>query len=96
MYKRESERSIGNSFFFFPLYTVGKANQNEALLWKIAVLGMKNTPVGDGNVFPSPMLAFYIPSCRKCLPALRMAYYFIFCALYKVTVHCYLFLVSKC
>jgi hypothetical protein len=49
---------------------LGKANQNEALLWKIAVLGMKKPPVGAGNVFPSPMLVFYIPSCRKCLPHL--------------------------
>jgi hypothetical protein len=47
-------------------YTVTKANQNEALLWKIAVLGMKKPPVGPGTFFPSPILVFYIPPCRKC------------------------------
>jgi hypothetical protein len=52
---------------------VGKANKNKALLWKIVVLGMKKPPVGVENFFPSPMLVLYIPSCRKCLPALRMA-----------------------
>jgi hypothetical protein len=41
MHYRESKRSIGNSLSFFPLYTVGKANQNEALLRKFAVRGMK-------------------------------------------------------
>jgi hypothetical protein len=72
MYKRESERSIGNSFLFFPLYTVGKANQNEALLWKIAFLGMKKPTIGAGTFSPSPMLVFYITSFRKCIPAWRL------------------------
>jgi hypothetical protein len=50
-----------------------KANQYEALLWKIAVLGTKNPPVSAGIFSPSPMLVlvFYIPPCRKCLPAWR-------------------------
>ncbi len=29
----------------------------------------KKTPVGDGTFCPSPILAFYIPPCRKCFPA---------------------------
>jgi hypothetical protein len=36
-------------------YTVTKANQNEALLWKIAVLGTKKSPVGARKFSPSPM-----------------------------------------
>jgi hypothetical protein len=47
-------------------YTVIKAYQNEALLWKIAVAGMKKPPVGPGTFFPSPMLVFYIPPFRIC------------------------------
>jgi hypothetical protein len=39
------------------LYTVTKANQNEALLWKISVLVMEKAP----RVFKSPRL------CRKIL-----------------------------
>jgi hypothetical protein len=42
-----------------------KANQNEALLWKIAVLRMKEPPVGTGTFCPSPMLVFYISQCGK-------------------------------
>jgi hypothetical protein len=49
------------------LYTVTKANQNEDFLRKVAVLGMEKPPVGAGTLCPSPMLAFYIPPCRKCL-----------------------------
>ncbi len=56
-------------------YTVTKANQNEALLWKVAVLGMEKPPVGVGTFCPSPMLAFYIPPCRKCPPAWRNVKY---------------------
>jgi hypothetical protein len=37
-------------------YTVTKANQNEALLWKIAVLGMEKPPVGAGTFCPLPFL----------------------------------------
>jgi hypothetical protein len=29
----------------------------------------KKSPVGAGTFCPSPILAFYIPPCRKCLPA---------------------------
>jgi hypothetical protein len=49
-------------------YTVTKATQNEALLWKVAVLGMVKPPVGAGTFCPSPILAFYIPPCWKYLP----------------------------
>jgi hypothetical protein len=48
--------------------TVTKANQNETRLWKFAVLEMEKPPVGAGTFCPSPMLAFYFPHCRKCLP----------------------------
>ena len=41
--------------------TVTKANQDEALLWKVAVLGMEKPPVSAGTFCPLPMLAFYIP-----------------------------------
>jgi hypothetical protein len=46
---------------FFPKncprpYTVTRATQNEALLWKVAVLGMKKPPVGAGTFCPSPIL----------------------------------------
>jgi hypothetical protein len=46
--------------------TVTQANQNEALLWKIEVLGMKKPPVGAGTFFPLPMLVIYIPPCWNC------------------------------
>jgi hypothetical protein len=59
-------------------YTVTKANQNEALLWKTAVLEMKKPPVVAGTFCPSTMLVFYIPSSQKCQ---RRAYSFIFCPL---------------
>ena len=52
-----------------------KANQNEALLWKVAVLGMVKPPVGAGTFCRSPMLVFYSPPCRKCLPAWRNVKY---------------------
>jgi len=29
----------------------------------------KKTPVGAGTFCPPPILVFYIPPCRKCLPA---------------------------
>jgi hypothetical protein len=46
----------------YPLWcTVTKANQNEALLWNIAVLGMEKSPDGAGKFCSSPMLVFYIP-----------------------------------
>jgi hypothetical protein len=51
--------------------TVTKGTENEALLWKIAVLGMGKDPVGAGTFFPSPILVYYIPPCWKCLPARR-------------------------
>jgi hypothetical protein len=35
---------------------VTKANQMEAFLWKIALLGMEKAPVGAGTFCPSPML----------------------------------------
>jgi hypothetical protein len=47
-------------------YTVTKDSQNEALVWKIAVLGKKKPPVGAETFCPSPMQEFYIPPCRKC------------------------------
>jgi hypothetical protein len=71
--ERIREKYIGNSLSFFPLYKVGKANQNEALLWKIAFLGMKKPTIGAGTFSPSPMLVFYITSFRKCIPAWRLA-----------------------
>jgi hypothetical protein len=43
----------------FPIYTVTKATQNEALLWKITVLGMTKSPVGAGKVCPLSILVFY-------------------------------------
>jgi hypothetical protein len=42
---------------------------NEAFLWKIAVLGMEKPPIGAGTFCPSPVLVLYIPPCRKCFPA---------------------------
>jgi hypothetical protein len=54
--------------YHFP-YTVTKATQNEATLWKIAVLGREKPHVGAGTYFPSPILAFYIPPCRKSILA---------------------------
>jgi len=43
----------------FPIYTVTRATQNEALLWKITVLGMTKPPVGAGTVCPLSILVFY-------------------------------------
>jgi hypothetical protein len=45
-------------------YTVTKANQNEAQLWEIAVLGMEKPPAGVGTFCPLSMLVyffFYMP-----------------------------------
>jgi hypothetical protein len=61
--------------FFISPYTVTKANQNEALLWKDAELGMEKPRVGAGTFCLSPMLAFYIPPCRECFPAWRNVKY---------------------
>ncbi len=44
---------------------------NDALFWKIAVLGMERPPVGAGTSCSSPMLYFNIPPCRKTFTALR-------------------------
>jgi len=49
-------------------YTVTRATQNEALLWKITVLGKKKLPVGGGTFCPLPILVFYILPCWKYLP----------------------------
>jgi hypothetical protein len=38
------------------IHTVTRATQNEALLWKITVLGMKKPPVGAGTFYPLPIL----------------------------------------
>jgi hypothetical protein len=44
------------------VYTATKAKQNEALLWKTAVLGMKKPPVGArtflAHALPFPELQF--------------------------------------
>jgi hypothetical protein len=44
------EVQLDDPCFRFSACTVAKANQNEALLWKIAVQRMKNFPVGDGTL----------------------------------------------
>jgi hypothetical protein len=49
-------------------YTVTRATQNVALLWKVAVIGRTKPPVGAGTFCPLPILVYYIPSCRKYLP----------------------------
>ncbi len=49
-------------------YTVTKAIQNEALLWKTAVLGMEKAPLGAGTFSPSPILVFNNPPCKKSFP----------------------------
>jgi hypothetical protein len=41
-----------------------KLSSGKLRFWKC-----KKTPVGDGTFCPSPILAFYIPPCRKCLSA---------------------------
>ncbi len=53
-------------------YTVTKATQNEALLWKIAVLGREKVSFWCRNFLSlslSGILWFYILPCRKSLPA---------------------------
>jgi hypothetical protein len=45
------------------VYTVTKANHNESLLRKIAVLGIKKPPVGAGTFCPSTML-FHPQNCN--------------------------------
>jgi hypothetical protein len=57
-----------DDLLYYVTYTVTKGTKNEALLWKIAVVGM-----GAGTFCPSPILVFYIPSSWKCLPAWRNA-----------------------
>ncbi len=51
------------------LHTVTKAIQNEAPLWKHAVLGMEKDPADAGTFCTSPILVFNIPPCRKCPPS---------------------------
>jgi hypothetical protein len=51
------------------LYTVTRSNQNEALLWKSAVMGVQKAPVDTGTFCSSPILVFYIPPFGKCLPS---------------------------
>jgi hypothetical protein len=41
------------------IYTVTRTTQNEALLWKITVLGMKKPPVGARTFCPLSKLLFY-------------------------------------
>jgi hypothetical protein len=48
-----------------------RTTQNEALLWKVAVPGMKKPPVGVGTFCPLSILVFYISPCRKYLPVSR-------------------------
>jgi hypothetical protein len=45
------------------MYTVTRATPNEALLWKITVLGMIKTPVGAGTFWP-----LSIPYCYRKIP----------------------------
>jgi hypothetical protein len=47
-------------------YSVTKANQNEALLWKIAVLGMEKPPVGIEvcKMFPNQQGDFPFPELQ--------------------------------
>jgi hypothetical protein len=40
-------------------YTVTKASQNEALLWKVEVLGMVKPPVDAGTFCPSPPFWYF-------------------------------------
>ena len=42
------------------LYTVTKTTQNEALLWKITILGKDKILVGAGTFYTSPILVIYI------------------------------------
>ena len=44
---------------------------NEAFLWKTAVLGREKPTVGAGTSCPWPILVFYIPPCRKTFTAWR-------------------------
>jgi hypothetical protein len=44
---------------------------NEAFLWKTAVLGREKPTVGAGISCPWPILVFYIPPCRKTFTAWR-------------------------
>jgi hypothetical protein len=55
------QRAIINS----KRYTVTKANQNEAQLWEIAVLGMEKPPAGVGTFCPLSMLLYYNPPCPE-------------------------------
>jgi hypothetical protein len=72
-------------------HTVTKADHNEALLWKIAVLKNGKAPVSAGTFCPSGMLVFFFPPCQgrgtNCSGTMprneifqRRAYYFIFCS----------------
>jgi hypothetical protein len=51
-------RRLFESLFLTYSRTVTKANQNEALLWKVAVLEMEKPPAGAGTFCPLPLLAF--------------------------------------
>ena len=48
---------------------------NEAFLWKTAVLGREKPPVCAGTSCPWPILVFYIPPCRKTFTAWRNVKY---------------------
>jgi hypothetical protein len=49
-----------HKFVLFLKVHCKKADQNEALLWNIAVLGMEKPPDVAGKFCSSPMLVFYI------------------------------------
>ncbi len=54
--KRRQEKNAG-LIHIYSLYTAAKADQNEALHWKIAVLGMESTLLVPEHF----VMVFYIP-----------------------------------
>ncbi len=66
-------------FYLMGPYTVTKANQNEALLWKIAVREWNSPLLVPEHFFSRPMLVFYIPPCRKCQRRLNILYFVLLC-----------------
>jgi hypothetical protein len=74
----EYEKKLARLF----VCTVTKANQNEALLSKIAVLGIKKTPCWCRKFF-LPFLVFYIPQMTNVRGGLNILYFVLSC---KVTL----------
>jgi hypothetical protein len=69
---RGSEHFVPRPSWYFTFLHAGRHFRNfpELLAWK-EKKEFENPPVVTGTFCPSPILAFYIPPCRKTFPEWR-------------------------